>query len=196
MPENYIENSTDIKSVLKRAEKLVSREEIEACYDNLGVFITEQYSHLQPVLVAVLNGGLRVASELMQRCNFPMEVESIRVRRYRNGTTGGDLEWLAEPALCFQARHVILVDDVLDEGHTLAALQKKMQQQQPASLCTLVLVQKAISHEAVAKVSQAGLQLPNRFLIGEGMDVAGYGRNLNGIWALAQTDQAYFHSHS
>lgn len=183
-------NAEKIIAMTRRMELIVPEKEVDAAYDKLAHELDSRFRNLRPVLLAVLNGGLRLASELMRRCDFPMEIDTVRVTRYRNRIQGSQLEWHQVPLLPLKGRHLVLLDDVMDEGQTLAAVQTRFYDQSPASMCTLVLVQKSLAKPDQTKADLIGLSLPDRFLVGEGMDVAGYGRNLRGLWALRTEDEA------
>lgn len=179
----------DVLTALSRAELLLSESEVDDIYRQLADEITDQYKDKKPVLVAALAGGLCLAGNLMTYCQFPLQLDLVKVSRYRDRLTGGRLSWDLSPALSFADRHILLLDDVLDKGHTLAALKKTLCTSQVASFHTLVLVQKKLDTPPAARANRIGVVLPNRFLVGEGMDVAGYGRNLRGIWALTPEDE-------
>lgn len=180
-----------ILAMLERVELISSASEVDAAYDRLAEYLTRKYHDLRPVLLPVLNGGLRLASEMMMRCDFPMELETLRVTRYQ-GIHGGQLNWHASTLLPLKGRHLVLLDDVLDQGYTLSGVQAELLSQDVETLCTLVLVEKNLVQPAVTQADLTGLKLPDRFLVGEGMDLAGYGRNLKGIWALHPKDGAEF----
>ncbi len=175
--------------MLQRAELLVTPEEVDRAYDRLASWIGRRHWN-SPVMLAVLNGGLRIAGELMARLDIPMQLETVRVARYGQGTIGQQyLAWIASPVLPLAGQDLLLLDDVLDEGETLHGIQQALLSRNINSLATLVLVRKDIGRPVKADVDLAGLTLPNRFLVGEGMDIAGFGRNLRGIWALLPEDE-------
>lgn len=194
-----LEQEADIIiSALERAQCLLSASAVDAIYQELADDLTEQYRDKRPVVIATLNGSLRFASELIARCNFPLQFDSIKAHRYRDRLDsksqssklgGGELQWQALPTLPIIGRHVVLLDEVLDEGHTLAKLKDALNSKDVKSFHTVALVKKNLDVPPIIEADRVGAQLPNRFLVGEGMDVAGYGRNLRGIWALTPEDE-------
>lgn len=181
----------DVIAILERTEALISPQDVGDAYDDVAGELSKNFSNKRPVLVSVLNGGLLVASELIRRCNFPLEIDTIRVSRYRNGVRGGELVWHVRPSASLKGRHVVLLDDVIDIGKTLSCIKDEIAKDQPASITTVVLIKKAITG-AESRADIVGLEMPDRFLVGEGMDLAGYGRNMKGIWALTSGDEATF----
>ena len=181
-------NATKILAILDRAEQLISPEAVSDAYDRLASRLTARFDKSRPVLVSVLNGGLLFASELMRRCDFPLELDTIRVSRYHDNVRGQALEWHVRPSASLRARHVVLLDDVIDIGKTLAYVKDEIARDEPTSISTAVLVKKNI-RQPETHADYVGLKLPDRFLVGEGMDFAGYGRNKKGIWALKLEDE-------
>ncbi len=187
------QHARQVQLALQRLELIASARRVNLAYDSLAAGLTKEYAGLSPVMVAVLNGGLVPSSELIRRCDFPLELGSIRAERYRSGVAGGEVCWQLKPGSELKQKHLVLIDDVLDEGRVLLAACEALRLLKPKSLSTLVLVQKQLpSGQAAIQADRVGLKLPNRFLVGEGMDIAGYGRNMRGIWALDQEDEKAF----
>ena len=107
-----------------------------------------------------------------------------RATRYNNATSGGALTWLVSPGLDVAGRTVLLVDDVLDMGHTLSAVVARLQESNAKHIVTAVLVDKDVVRSTPVRVDEAALRCPNRYLFGHGMDYRGHWRNLAGIYAL------------
>lgn len=188
-------DANKIVAILERAERLVSPEGVRNACDAMAVVLSKDVGELRPVLVSVLNGGLLFAGELIRRCSFPLEIDTIRVSRYRDGVRGNELEWHVRPSASLKGRHVVLLDDVIDIGKTLSCIKDEIAKDRPASINTAVMIKKnTLKAEATADL--VGMEMPDRFLVGEGMDLAGYGRNLKGIWALTASDEAMFNEMS
>jgi len=132
-------------------------------------------------------GGLYASAEITQRWDFPFDLDYLHATRYRGELTGGELAWKATPAEILEGRHVLVIDDVLDQGHTLVAVLEALRGQNPASLRTLVTCQKL--HERKhpqACADYIGIDLPDRYLFGAGMDYRNHWRQLNRIVALPE----------
>ncbi|MFU8817593.1 MAG: hypoxanthine-guanine phosphoribosyltransferase, partial [Pseudomonadales bacterium] len=137
-----------------------------------------------PWLLTVMHGALPFAGALIMRLNFPLELGYLHVGRYHHATQGGALNWHATPSYDLRDRTVVLVDDVLDRGVTLAALVGWAQAAGAREVLTAVLVDKQVDDSRPVTADYAALLLPDRYLFGWGMDYQGYWRNLPAIYAL------------
>ncbi len=168
----------------RRAELLVSADEVRVAVDRVSVRLSLRLQEANPVLLAVMNGALPFAGMLLPRLNFPLEVGYLHVGRYRDATRGGELVWHARPTGDLDGRTVVLVDDVLDQGTTLAALLDWARAAGAAEVLSVVLVDKQVATARPVRADFVALQCPDRYLFGCGMDFQGYWRNLPDIHAL------------
>lgn len=181
----------EAQQVLDQAELIYDAGQISAALDKLA----EQISHAvasqadltQPVIViSVMNGGLVLAGHLLTRFKFPLQVDFIHATRYRNRTSGGELEWKVEPHQSLKGRSLIVLDDILDEGYTLQAIVDYCKLQGAATVISAVLVEKMHDRRTPhVSCDFVGLQVEDRYVFGFGMDYKSYHRNLNGIYAVA-----------
>ncbi len=175
-----------IQSVLENAEQLYSQQEVEQALDRLAGDIKRSLGDQNPLLLCVMTGGLVPASELFTRLDFPVQLDYLHATRYQ-GTVGGDeLKWITTPSQSLDGRTVLVVDDILDEGLTLAAILDYCRAQGAKAVYSAVLVEKL--HERKADGLRAdftGLQVEDRYVFGYGMDYHGYLRNVKGIYAVA-----------
>lgn len=173
-------------TVLDEADVLHDAGAVEKAYDELAAQITARYEKLNPVIHCVMNGGLYAMAEITRRLNFPFEMDYFHASRYRGATTGGGLVWKVQPKPeKLSGRHVLVIDDILDEGHTLAAIRAALTQFEPASLAIAVLLRKR--HDRCAPGAQAeyiGLEVGDRYVFGCGMDYKEYWRQLPAIYAV------------
>ena len=173
----------EIQRVEREAERLFSEAQVEAALDRLAIEITGRIGKSNPIVLTVLNGGIIFAGKLLTRLRFPLEIDSINASRYRGETSGGEIHWLLEPRLSLQGRTVLLLDDVLDEGITLAAIAAWCQQQGAAQVLVAALIDKQIGRPRPCEADFVGLRAENRYLFGYGMDYKSYLRNAPGIFA-------------
>ncbi len=110
---------SDIVAARDAAECLFDAAAVERAVDQLAVRLTVRLNDAHPIVMCVMNGGMILTAELLLRLHFPLEVSYVHATRYRDATHGAVLEWRASPAADVAGRTVLLVDDVLDEGHTL-----------------------------------------------------------------------------
>ena len=175
---------SDILAARAAAECLFDATAVERAVDQLAVRLTLRLHDAHPIVMCVMNGGMILTAELLLRLQFPLEVSYVHATRYRDATQGAVLEWRALPAADVAGRTVLLIDDVLDEGHTLAAVDARLRESGAVTVVTAVLVDKQIGRSRPVRVDDAALQCPDRFLFGHGMDYRGHWRNLAGIYAL------------
>ena len=142
-----------ITNVLEKAECLFDQKAVEIALDNMAHAITERFKHKNPLILCVMIGALVPTGHLLTRLNFPLEVDYIHATRYRNTTRGGDLHWLVEPRQTIKDRAVIIVDDVLDGGITLAAIIDYCKQAGASEVTTAIMVNKI-------RPRDAGVNLP------------------------------------
>jgi hypoxanthine phosphoribosyltransferase len=146
----------------------------------MAVRIGAELATLEPVMLAVLKGGMVTAVELLKRFRFPCELDYVHVARYGNATKGGELTWIREPSDVLVGRHVLLVDDILDEGVTIAALRARLDALGVAKIFTAVLVSKDSPSRDVP-VDFVGLRMGDGYVFGCGMDYQGQWRGLSEI---------------
>lgn len=174
--------------VYHEADVLYTPEQVEAALDGMAHAIAEDLSDKNPILICVMNGGLMVTAQLALRLRFPLQIDYLQATRYRGLTEGGaEVHWLARPQYDLKDRHVLIVDDILDEGHTLADIQHECMKQKPASLHTAVLTRKEHDRRIPeAGADFIGLTVPDRYVFGNGMDYKEQLRNLPGIYAVKE----------
>ena len=174
-----------------RAEELVDARGVQFAIDQAAVRIAVELRDANPIVMCVMNGGLPYTAELLKRFDFPLELGYVHVGRYDNTTEGGILNWYARPNIDFGKRDVLIVDDVLDKGTTLAALVAWAADAGANRVQTTVLVSKdliadGVDDERRVEIDYVALRLPDRYLFGCGMDYQGYWRNLTSIYALRE----------
>lgn len=174
-----------MQDVMDNADCLISQAQVEQALDRMAADITRDLGGKMPVFYCVMNGGLITTGHLLTRLGFPLEVDYLHATRYRGGIRGGELFWRVSPEVPMAERHVVIVDDILDEGATLAAILEYCRQAGAASVSTAVLVDKVHDRKAVPglKADYCGLDVVDRYVFGFGMDYQGYWRNAPGIFA-------------
>lgn len=175
-----------IRQVMAEADCLYSNAQIEDAIDRVAATINAELAESNPVVFCVMNGGLIFAGKLVSKLDFPLELSYLHATRYRSETTGGELFWKAKPEVSFIDREVLIIDDILDEGHTLAAIIDFCKHAGASKVHTAVLINK--EHERKARpdlqADYVGLPCIDRYIFGYGMDYKGYWRNAAGIYAV------------
>lgn len=176
----------DLTNIWHEAECLADEATVQAAIDRLAAEITAALGEKLPLVYVVMNGAVIFAGQLLPRLRFPLEVTYLHATRYGEATQGGRLEWRVAPTAAASGRHVLVLDDILDEGHTLAAVLDRLKAEGAASVSLAVLCDKV--HERKARpgwrADFTGLTIPDRFVFGYGMDYRGFWRNAPGIYAV------------
>lgn len=173
----------EVRQVAAEAECLYTGEQVEAAFDQMAAAITARLADKNPLLLSVINGGIFPASALALRLKFPLEIDAIKAGRYQGETSGSEMRWTLTPGIPLQGRTVLVVDDVLDEGVTLAEIRRWCLAEGAAAFYTAVLVDKRIGRDKPIQADFVGLEADNRYLFGYGMDYKSYLRNWPGIYA-------------
>jgi hypoxanthine phosphoribosyltransferase len=175
------------QAVLHGADCLFSAVQVEAALDSMATDINTQFANKVPVLLGVMVGGVVPLGRLLRRFVFPLQVDYVHASRYREEISGGTLRWLKRPDIALRDRHVLIIDDVLDEGLTLQAIVEACRAEGAAEVSTAVLVDKQLqARPGLDSVDFAGLKAADRYLFGSGMDYKGYLRNVDGIYAVKE----------
>jgi len=174
-----------LADALAQAELLYERSMLESVIADMGRKIDAALDGERAVFLPVMNGALIFAGQLALAIRTDLEFDYVHATRYRGATSGSDLHWLREPAVSLVDRVVLLVDDILDEGHTLKAVREDCYRRGAkrvliASLCTK-------RHDRLVDGIASdfnGVELPDRYVFGYGLDYYEQGRNLPAIYAL------------
>ncbi|MDD3519110.1 MAG: hypoxanthine-guanine phosphoribosyltransferase [Chromatiales bacterium] len=173
-------------SVLAEADCLHDESAVQAALDRMAADITARLGDSNPLVLCVLTGGVVAAGHLLTRLHFPLQLDYLHATRYRGATRGGDeLHWLAHPRVALAGRSVLVVDDILDEGHTLAGILEHCREQGAREVLCAVLVEKLHDRRNPHATAEfIGLTVPDRYVFGYGMDYREYLRNAPGIYAV------------
>jgi len=171
--------------VLRHADCLYPAADVEAALDRMAALITSTLADCDPLVVCVMTGGVVPFGKLLPRLSFPFQIDYVHATRYGNTLHGGALEWRVPPACDAAGRAVLLIDDILDEGATLAGIEARYRADGAAQVYKAVLVVKNRKRLHPTAADFFGLEVPDRYVFGYGMDYKGYLRNANGIFAEA-----------
>lgn len=175
----------NIHDVLERSECIHDRTAIESSIDRLAVRIRKDCHEQFPVFLTVMHGGMFFASRLALQLGIDAEFDYLHATRYHGETTGSGLAWLHRPSVQIEGRTVLLVDDILDEGHTLKAVRDWCQDMGAAKVKLVVMAVKLHDRRVPGlEADYSGLTVPDRYVFGYGMDINEHGRNLPAIYAL------------
>lgn len=179
------ETAEAAERVRAESECVFDRTAVEAAFDRLANEINAALGDTELLVVCVLTGGLVAVGQLLPRLRSPLQVDFVHATRYRGQTTGGAIHWFLEPRTDLAGRTVLLIDDILDEGQTLAAIQAYCRGNGARAVHTAVLVEKQHDRKHPdARVDFIGLRVEDRYVFGYGMDYNEYLRNAPGIFAV------------
>src|SRR3989338_3653909 len=176
-----------IRDVFAKSTCIYSRAEVEAALDKMAVKIHYRLSQENPVFLCVVVGGIVPMGNLLPRLDFPLEVDYIHATRYQRKTVGTELVWKVTPQCSLKNRTVLIVDDILDGGVTLAEIVKYCCAHGASKVLTSVLVDKGNARVdgGLSHTDFCGLHVDNHYVFGYGMDYKGYLRNAPGIYMVA-----------
>jgi hypoxanthine phosphoribosyltransferase len=175
-------------SLLAGAELIFDEDAVQRAVDKVAQQLNQRFNPEDgtpfPLVLGVMGGAVVFCGQLLTRLKFPLEFDYMHVTRYGSKDQGGKIEWKVIPRSSVQGRTVIVLDDILDEGETLAHVKERLLEMGAAEVVLAVFADKEIGKAKPVTADYVGLNLPNKFVVGYGMDAYGYWRNLPGIWAI------------
>lgn len=180
----------DLQAALANSDLIHDRGALDAAIVRMSERISRDYAGSVPLYITVMHGGLPFAGQLALELGArgqDLEFEYLHATRYRGATSGGEFTWKHRPATSLRGRRVLLVDDIVDEGHTLAAVRDWCDEQGAAEVRIAALAVKA--HDRCVpglSADYVGVEVPDRYVYGFGMDYHEQGRGLPAIYALKE----------
>ncbi len=151
---------------------LISKEAIEQRVKELGEQITRDYAGKEPVIICMLKGAVYFFTDLTRNIDLPINIEFARLSSYRNGTVSGQMQVVSDITADISGKHVLIVEDIIDSGKTLAYFVEMLKTKNPASIKICALTDKKERREANIEADYVGFDVPNTFVIGYGLDYA------------------------
>ena len=163
----------------------IARSQVRTGIDRIADRINSDYAGREILFVAVLNGAFVFAADLVRRIKPPCRISFVKVASYQGDTSEGTIRELIGLKEDLNGKHVILVEDIVDTGFTLAHIMKQIKSDyKPASVAVASLFFKPQSYRKSIVIDYVGLEIPNDFVVGWGLDYNGYGRNLEDIYSI------------
>lgn len=172
--------------MLETADLLCSAAAVSAAVSRIAREITAALAGSFPLVLCVMRGAVIFAGQLLPQLRFPLEFDYLDLRRYGDSIRGGEIEWRAMPGTAVAGRTVLVLDDILDQGRTLAAVREKLLAAGANRVYYAVLTEKDTGRAKPVRADFVGLRVPDRYVFGCGMDVGGAWRNLPEIYALKE----------
>lgn len=170
--------------ILRTADQLFDEASVQETIRRLAAEVTASLKDRYPLVLAVMGGSIVFAGHLLPQLRFPLEFDYVHASRYGRATSGGEVTWTVSPRDNVAGRAVLILDDILDGGETLAAIRERVLALGAAACYSAVLADKEIGRRKPIVPDFIGLTLPNRYVFGCGMDVSGAWRNLPAIYAV------------
>lgn len=174
----------EARRILDSADLICAEPEVKAALERMAAEITAQLSEANPLVLPVMGGAVVFTGHLLPLLRFPLEFDYLHVSRYNGGTRGAQVEWKVAPRTDFRGRTVLVLDDILDEGNTLAAIRERLLAEGVGRFYSAVFADKEIGRAKPIAADFTGVRVPDRYVFGFGMDVNEYWRNLPAIYAL------------
>ncbi len=168
----------------KEFEPLYSEGDISARVQSLGSSISANFKGKDTLLIGVMNGAMIFMADLMREISIPIEIGTIRASSYVGLKSSGKVEFSGLERLNISGRHVILVEDIVDTGKTLHDLTQIIKMHSPASVSIATLLFKKEAFGFTYPINYVGFEIPNKFVVGYGLDYDQQGRNLPAIYQL------------
>ena len=178
-------NPPDPRALLENSRVLFNREEVAAAVQKMADEINEYYGDEPLILISVLTGAIIPAAWLITKLKMPIQMDFVHATRYRGGLYGAELEYRVPPRLDLNGTNVLIVDDIFDEGNTLAAIKGSVEKRDAGTVKMAALVRK--DHDRGLPrdyVDFVGMDVPDVYVFGFGMDAYEEWRHLDEIWVL------------
>ncbi|MCH9638814.1 MAG: hypoxanthine-guanine phosphoribosyltransferase [Betaproteobacteria bacterium] len=172
------------EQILNDADLLYSADVVTETVQRMANEITEVLSGQCPLVLCVMSGAVVFSGQLLPLFRFPLDFDYLHVTRYNGKTRGGMIQWQTFPRNSLQGRTVLVLDDILDEGITLAAIQEKVMACGAGKFYSAVFAEKNLVKPKPLRADFVGLTIPDRYVFGFGMDIYGAWRNLPAIYAM------------
>lgn len=164
----------------------LTKEQIHTQVQQVATAIKQNYKHKNPLFIAILNGSFMFASDLFKQIDFPAEICFIKLASYKGAKSTGNVITAIGLDVEITNRHVIIIEDIVDTGKTLHSFLPQLYNRQPASIEIAVLLDKPEPRKFEVPIHYKCFTIPNKFVVGYGLDYDGYGRNYDAIYQLEE----------
>ena len=171
----------------RRPEVLIPGAEIATVIDRLAAEISRGYSGKEPMLIGILKGSFMFMADLVRKLDFPLEIEFVRLSSYGQGTeSSGKINVVQGLRSEIKDRDVLVIEDIIDTGLTVAYLLEYLHKKRPASLRLCALLDKPSRRRVPVSIDYVGITVPDKFLVGYGLDCYEKYRNLPDVCVLEE----------
>lgn len=168
----------------KEFRLMISEQEIQDRVKEMGLTISKDYEGKKPLLLGILNGAFIFAADLARAISTDCELSFVKLASYKGTSTTGNVQKVLGLDTSLKDRHIIIVEDIVDTGNTLNKFLVELYKEEPASVALAACFFKPDALQHPLKIDYCGFQIPNKFIIGYGLDYDGLGRNYGAIYQL------------
>ena len=159
---------------------------IKRAIERVSLEINQDYAGKDILFISILNGSFMFASDLVRKITLNCQISFVKLTSYASDTSSGSVKELIGLNEDLAGRHVIILEDIVDTGLTIESIASQLKKKKPASLKVATLLFKPQAYQKNMVIDYVGLEMPNGFLVGYGLDYDGFGRNLEDIYVLAE----------
>ncbi|MEM9836521.1 MAG: hypoxanthine phosphoribosyltransferase [Bacteroidota bacterium] len=168
-------------------EPFLTAEQIQQRVTEIGLTLRQELTTAKPVYLIMLKGAFVFAADLIRAINIPAEVDFVRTSSYVGTTSSREVKLLLPPTPALVKDHdVVLIEDIIDSGYTMQAFLPQLHAMGPRSIRLVTLLHKPTAQKVPVAIDQVGFVIPNKFVVGYGLDYNGLGRQLSGIYQLSE----------
>jgi hypoxanthine phosphoribosyltransferase len=183
---NRIADKTSVQVHGRDFEPMLTPEEVQVAVRRLAGQLSTDFGHGDPLCLSVLNGAFIFAADLVRAMDFDPEIRFIKVASYQHMESSGKINELIGLDTDVSGRDIIIVEDIVDTGHTITHLKRMLRERNAARVVVAALLWKEEAYLYNEPIEYVGFSIPNRFVIGYGLDFNGHGRALDGIYVLRE----------
>jgi hypoxanthine phosphoribosyltransferase len=166
-------------------ELFIPGDQIDQRIGQMAAELNEKYKEATPVFISILNGSFMFTADLLKKINIPCQLSFVKLASYTGITSSGQVKELVGLAEDIRGRQIIILEDIVDTGLTVSSIINQLKTREPAGITVVTLLEKPECLKAAIKVDYAGFSIPDKFVVGYGLDLDGYGRNLPDIYQLS-----------
>ncbi|TLX77741.1 hypoxanthine phosphoribosyltransferase [Labilibacter sediminis] len=175
-----------IKLLDREFELSIPFSKIDQAIGEIAKKMNEELADKNPLMICILNGSFMFAADLMKKLDFPCEISFVKLSSYEGTKTTGKVKELIGLTENIEGRTIVLLEDIIDTGVTIDKIKNQLLAYQPADLKIASLLFKPEACKVDVDVDYSGLDIPNDFIVGYGLDYDGYGRNLADIYTVVE----------
>lgn len=180
---------SDIEDLIledKTFEVYLSQTDIAALVSKLAAELNEEYGQYQldVLLVSILDGSFIFMADLVRKLKFKHKIQFVKLRSYEDMESSGEVEFILDLNSDISDKHIVIIEDIIDTGLTIESFVDRLKAQNPLSIKTCTLLSKPEVHNDIVDIHFVGKEIPPEFVVGYGLDLNGYGRNLPHLYKL------------